>query len=237
MKKKQEVATLPAQDTPVAEPVKKRGRPAKTAEVAKVEPKTVKATAQPKAKTVKEDKPKAKKPTAKKNVPAKAEPAVVVEQQEVEQKPVVEQKVAEQKPVVEKKKITLNQEFNVLIGFLAIALLCVLCVTFQTGSEKLSGWELILNSGLYSGVFKGLMVFYVITLFIDCALAVRIDSENKILNTVEEVLYAITLTANIIVGAVLFTLIKKIGLGLIIFGILSLVSVVVKLARIYTKQN
>lgn len=225
MKKKE----VPVQEEvkPVAEPSKKRGRPVKAAEDAK-----------PSAKTSKPAK-SADKPKAKKSVAPKSELAVepmVVKTEPVKVEPKIEKSV-EPKPAVEKKKFTLNQEFNVLIGFLAIALILVLCVNFQTGGEKLSGWELILHSGLYSGVFKGLMVFYVITLFIDCALAVKIDSENKYLNIIEEVLYAITLTANIIVGAILFILVKNIGLGLIVFGILSLVSVLIKIARIYTKQG
>lgn len=216
MKKKEEITTLPekTEDKPVVvEQSKKRGRPSKAVEA--------------KAGT---------KPTRAKKTTSKAEsvkqPIAVAEQTPVQ--PEVQSPV--QKPVVaEKKKFTLNQEFNVLIGFLAIALIAVLCVNFQTGSDKLSGWELILKSNLYSGVFRGLLVFYVITLFIDCALAVKMDSENELFNTIEKVLYAVTLTANVIVGAILFRLIKKIGLGLIMFGILSLVSVIIKLARIYSK--
>lgn len=163
----------------------------------------------------------------------KAEAVVTPEVKEVVT-PEVKTEPAEVK--TEKRRFTLNQEFNVLIGFLSIAILLVLCTKFQSGSASLSGWEILLHSGDYSGVFKGVMVVYIISLFIDCGLAVKVDSENKILNTVEKVLYAITLTSNLIAGAILFTLIKKIGLGLIIFGILSLISILVKLARIYCKN-
>lgn len=220
MKKKEESATLSVQEEAkpvVAEQSKKRGRPTKSAEAVKVEVKSAPS----------------KKSTARKAKPASVEPKTVAVEQPAPA--LVEQHKDEAKPVVEKKKFTLNQEFNLLVGFLAIAIMVVLCVTFHDGGEKLSGWELILRSGLYSGVFKGLMVFYVITLFVDCALAVKIDSENKILNIIEEVLYAVTLTANLVVGVILFTLIKNIGFGLIMFGILSLVSIVIKLARIYSK--
>ena len=164
----------------------------------------------------------------------KAEAVVTPEVKEVVTPEVKSNPVQEVK--AEKKGFTLNQEFNILIGFFSIAILVVLCTKFQGGSTSMSGWEILLNSNSYSGVFKGLMIVYIISLFIDCSLAVRVESENKIFNTVEKILYAITLTSNLIAGAILFTLIKKIGLGLIIFGILSIVSILVKLARIYCKN-
>lgn len=164
----------------------------------------------------------------------KAEAVVTPEVNEVVTPEVKSSPVQEVK--AEKKGFTLNQEFNILIGFFSIAILVVLCTKFQSGSASMSGWEILLNSNAYSGVFKGLMIVYIISLFIDCGLAVRVESENKIFNTVEKILYAVTLTSNLIAGAILFTLIKKIGLGLIIFGILSIVSMLIKLARIYCKN-
>ena len=102
---------------------------------------------------------------------------------------------------------------------------------------ELLGWELLLKSGQYSAIFKGLMIAYVVSIFIDCILAIRIDSENEIVNIIEKALYMFTLVINFIVIAVLLSLISEIGLGLIIFMIVSIISTIVKLARIYAQSK
>lgn len=176
---------------------------------------------------------------AKKIVPAKK--PVAVKAEKVEKVKAVEPKV-EVKPVqpvekVEKKPITLNQDLNLMIGLFSILTIISFCFAFQGGEVEILGWELFLSSGNYlGGVFKGVMIIYVISLFIDCILAVCVDTDNEIVNIVEKALYMFTLVTNVIVNAILLSLIKKIGIGLIIFLIVSIISAIVKLTRIYAKK-
>lgn len=203
----------------------------------KVTKKSVKTT----AKTTKATEPK--KTTAKKSTPAKAKKVEVVEEVKVEAvatEPakvdatvVVDQPKAEKTEV--KKTVTLNQELNLMVGLFGVLAIIAFCFAFQGGDAEILGWELLLSS-TYSGVFKGIMVLYVVSIFIDCILAVRIDTENEILNIVEKVLYAFTLIMNFVTVAILVSLIEKIGIGLIMLLIISIVSVIVKLARIYSKK-
>ncbi len=184
-----------------------------------------------------------KKEAAKKapatKAPAKA-PAKVKKVEEVKpievKQPVVEEK-APQPVKAEKKSFTLNQDLNLLIGLFAIMTIVAFCLAFKGGEAELTGWELFVTADSFSGVFKGLMVVYVISLFVDCLLAIRVESENEVFNIIEKVLYMFTLVANVIIATVLLNLIKDFGLGLIIFLILSIVSVLVKLARIYAQNK
>jgi hypothetical protein len=168
--------------------------------------------------------------------PAKAtkvkEPVVV----EVENAKVEVQKAEVVKGSSPKAKVTLNQELNLVIGLLSIFTIICFCFAFQGGSAEITGWELVLESGKYTGVFKVLMVLYVVALVVDCILTVRIDTENEIFNAIEKVLYICTLVLNAIVLAVLVTLIRSFGIGLIIFMILSSISIMTKLARVYAKK-
>ena len=179
----------------------------------------------------------AKATVATKNVKA---PKKVVKAAPVEAKvetAKVEVKKAEVvKPVATKKPITLNQELNLIIALLSLITVICLCFTFQGGDTEVIGWELILKADAYSGVFKGFMVAYTIALIIDVVLSIRIDTENEIFNIVEKALYAVTLMLNIVVLAILFSLISKIGIGLIVFLIISIVSVIIKTARIYSQK-
>lgn len=136
-----------------------------------------------------------------------------------------------------KKPVMLNQELNLLIGLFAVLAIISLCFAFQGGESEILGWELFLKGGEYSGVFKGLMILYVASIFIDCVLAVRIETESEVLNIVEKALYMFTLVINIVVLAVLYSLISSIGIGLIIFLIVSIISAIVKLARIYAQNK
>ncbi len=136
-----------------------------------------------------------------------------------------------------KKTVMLNQELNLLIGLFALLAIVSLCFAFQGGDAEILGWELFLKGGEYSGVFKGLMILYVVSIFVDCILAVRVDTDNEILNVVEKALYMFTLVINLVVLAVLYSLISAVGIGLIIFLIISIVSTIVKLARIYTQNK
>ncbi|MFQ6724033.1 MAG: hypothetical protein ACLRFE_01685, partial [Clostridia bacterium] len=145
------------------------------------------------------------KPVAKKTAKAKSEkPSRVVKaekiqpvSEKVEVKPsnVVEKKV-EKEPV---KKITLHQDLNLVIGLCALISIITFCFAFQGGSEQILGWELVLKSANYSGVFQGIMILFVISLFIDCILAIHVDTENNIFNIVEKVLYVFTIVVNFIV--------------------------------------
>ncbi len=162
----------------------------------------------------------------------KAEPVMV----EVETAKVEVQRAEVVKNQEPKAKVTLNQELNLVIGLLSIFTIICFCFAFIGGTKEVSGWRLVLESGQYSGVFTALMVLYVISLVVDCALTVRIDTENEIFNAVEKVLYICTLVSNVIVLAVLTTLISDFGIGLVIFMILSAVSIVTKLARVYAKK-
>ena len=178
----------------------------------------------------------ASKPAAKVAAPKK-----VVEKQPVKAEVVVENNVKVQEPVkqvekTETKKITLNQEFNLVIGLLSLITIISFCFAFQGGDAEYLGWELFLNAGDYSGVFKGLMILYVVSIFIDCILAINIDTENEVLNIVEKALYMFTLIMNFIVVAVLLSIINKVGIGLLVFFIISIVSAIVKFARIYTRK-
>lgn len=174
-----------------------------------------------------------KAPTTK--APAKAKKVEEVKPVEVKQ-PVVSEKV-EQPVKAEKKPMTLNQDLNLLVGLFALMTIISFCFAFQGGDAEVLGWELFLKAGDYSGVFKGLMIIYVASIFIDCILAVRVESENEIFNTIEKALYMFTLVINFIVVAVLLSLISKIGIGLIIFLILSIVGAIVKLGRIYAQNK
>ena len=136
-----------------------------------------------------------------------------------------------------KSLITLHQDLNLLIGLFALLTLVVFGFAFEaTKSGSLSGWELLFKSGEYSGVFKGFMITYFITLVLDCILAIRVDSENQIFDIIEKVIYAITLVINFTMMVVFINLIKNIGIGLILFFILSVVSILIKFVRIYAKQ-
>jgi len=136
-----------------------------------------------------------------------------------------------------KKPVTLNQELNLLIGLLSLVTIICFCFQFQGGDVEVLGWELVVfGSKIFSGVFQGIMVLFVGGLIIDCILAINVDTENEILNIIEKVLYMFTIIMNFITIAVLLTLIEKVGIGLIIFFILSVVSVIVKFARIYAQK-
>jgi hypothetical protein len=109
-----------------------------------------------------------------------------------------------------------------------------LCFEFQGADAEMIGWELLLKS---SGVFKGLMVLYVISIFIDCILAIRIDTESEIVNIIEKVLYMFTLVINFVLVALLYSMISAVGIGLIMFLIISILSIIVKFARIYSPNK
>lgn len=162
----------------------------------------------------------------------KAEPVVV----EVETAQVEVKKAEVVKPAVAKKPVTLHQELNLIIALLSLMIVVCFCFTFQGGDAGVIGWELVLKAEAYSGVFKGFMVAYAISLIVDVVLSIRIDTENEIFNIVEKALYAVTLMLNVIVAAVLLRLISKVGIGLIVFLILSIVSVIIKAARIYSQK-
>lgn len=151
--------------------------------------------------------------------------------------PVAEIKV-EKAPEIkaESKKTTLNQELNLLIGLFSLITIITFCFAFQGGDVKTLGWEIVLKAGQYSSMFKWLMIVYVVAIFIDCILAIRIDTESEIFNIVEKALYMFTAISNAIVIAVLLTIIANVGLGLIIFFIISIISTIVKFARIYSKK-
>ena len=134
------------------------------------------------------------------------------------------------------KKTTLNQDLNLLIGLFSLITIITFCFAFQAGDTKVLGWELVLNAGQYTGMFKGVMILYVVAIFIDCILSVRVDSENEIFNVVEKALYMFTIVSNAIVVAILLSIIKSIGIGLIIFFIISMISIIVKFARIYSNK-
>ena len=189
---------------------------------------TTKKVAKPATKT-------AVKPASKATAPKK-----VVTKQPVKAE-VVESNVKVQEPVkqvekTETKRVTLNQEFNLVIGLLSLITIISFCFAFKGGDAEYSGWELFLNAGDYSGVFKGLMIVYVVSIFVDCILAINIDTENEVLNIVEKVLYMFTLIMNFIVVAVLLSIINKIGIGLLVFFVISILSAIVKFARIYAKK-
>ena len=175
----------------------------------------------------------AKKATAKKTV-AKAKPVKEEKIQAVE--PVkVEKPVKEE--AITKKSITLNQEFNLVVGFLSLLTIIALCFEFSRGDLSVTGWEMfVYGDKLISGAFQGVMAAYVISLIIDCILSICIDSEHPIFDIVEKVLYMFTIAINFIVVATLLCVISNIGIGLIIFFILSIISVIIKLARIYTAK-
>ena len=164
---------------------------------------------------------------------AVAKPAVKpVEKVEKVEKPEAVQPVQQEAKV--KKPVMLNQELNLLIGLFALLAIGSFCFTFQGGSESMIGWELLLKG---SGVFKGLMILYVVSIFVDCILAVRIDTENEVVNLIEKALYMFTLVINVVVVAILYSLISAVGIGLVIFLIVSIISAIVKLARIYAQNK
>ena len=124
-----------------------------------------------------------------------------------------------------------------MVGLLSLITVICFCFQFQGGDVEVLGWELVIfGDKIFSNVFQGIMVLYVITLIIDCILAIKLDTENEIVNIVEKVLYMFTIIVNFIVVAVLLTLITSVEIGLIIFFILSVLSVVVKFARIYSQK-
>lgn len=179
-----------------------------------------------------------KKPVKAEKAPVKEKKVVTaksVKPQEVEPKAEVK---ATEKPVekIERKGATLNQDLNIMVGVFSLLIIVSFCFAFQGGNSEILGWELLLKSGAYSGVFKGIMIIYVISLFIDCLLTVNINSDNETIDLVEKVLYMFTLTVNIVINAILFSLINKIGIGLIIFLIASIISGIIKLARIYSRK-
>jgi hypothetical protein len=135
------------------------------------------------------------------------------------------------------KKTTLNQELNLFIGLFSLVALLSFCFAFQQGDVELLGWELVLRGKeIYSGVFQGLMILFVITIFIDAILAIRIDTDNEIINIVEKVLYMFTAIMNFVVVAILLSLISNIGTGLLIFFVISIISVIVKFVRIFSQK-
>jgi len=188
-----------------------------------------------KKKTTKKVDEKPKKVVGTKETP-KVKKVKEVAPVEVKVEPIVEEKP---KAVVksEKKAITLNQDLNLLVGLLSLITIITFCFAFQGGKTEVLGWELFLKAENYSSVFQGLMVIYVVSIVVDCILAIRVESENEIFNIIEKVLYMITLVINFIVVAVLLSLISKVGIGLIIFLILSIVSSIIKLARIYAQNK
>ena len=172
------------------------------------EKKTIK---QPAKKVSKSTAPKTTKVAPKNVKPVKQE----VRPAKVEK--VVETKIEVASEEIKKSKRTLNQEFNLLIGLFSLMIIVSFCFVFQGGNAELSGWEVLLKSGEYSGVFQVLMIAYLATIFIDCILAIRIDTENAVLDLIEKALYMFTVVMNFIVVAVLLTLISNIGIGFIIF--------------------
>ena len=184
--------------------------------------KVVKTTTAKKVAPVNDKAPKAK-------VSAKVEKVQPVE----EVKAPAEVKVAN---APQKSKVTLNQELNLLVGLFSLITIISFCFAFQGGDAEVLGWELFLKAGEYSGVFKGLMILYVVTIFIDCILTIRVDSENEIFNIVEKALYMFTVIMNFVVVAVLLSIISKVGIGLIIFFIISIISAIVKFARIFAQK-
>lgn len=172
----------------------------------------------------------AKKTTTTKKPAAKKAPVKVEKVQAIAEPAKVEQQA--QQPAA-KKTVTLNQEFNLVIGFLSLLTIVAFCFEFGAGSNPVAGWELFIYGSKVSGAFQGLMVVYALALVIDCVLAVCVDSENPVFDTVEKVLYMFTVAINFIVITSLLCLISKMGIGLIIVFILSIISVIIKLARIY----
>ena len=125
----------------------------------------------------------------------------------------------------------------IIIGLLSLITIISFCFAFQGGEAEVLGWELFLKAGdYYSGVLQGVMILFVVSLFIDCILAIRIDCENEIFNIVEKVLYMFTVIMNVIVLSILLSLISKVGIGLLIFFVISIVSAVVKFARIFAQK-
>lgn len=182
--------------------------------------------------------PAKKVATTKKSAPVK-EKVAKAEVKVEKVKPVVEEKVSAEVKVAEatkKAKVTLNQELNLLIGLFSLMTIICFCFAFQGGDAEVLGWELFLKAGEYSGVFKGLMILYVVTIFVDCILTIRVDSENEIFNIVEKALYMFTVIMNFVVVAVLLSIISKVGIGLILFFIISIVSAIVKFARIFSQK-
>lgn len=198
------------------------------------EKKTTKTLAKTEPKSVKKvDQPKKVAPTKSKTVAKRVEKPTVKVESVKEIKPELAPAVAE----VKKKTVTLNQELNLLIGLLSLVTIICFCFQFQGGDVEILGWELVVFGGkIFSGVFQGIMVLYVASLIIDCILAINVDTENEILNLIEKALYMFTIIINFIVVAVLLTLIKNVEIGLIVFFILSILSVVVKFARIYSQK-
>lgn len=185
--------------------------------------------------------PKKSRVETVKTAPAKTQKVQAVELIEVKEAPVVAEPVVEVKnekmEQPKKSKTTLNQELNLMIGLFSLITIISFCFAFQGGDVEILGWELFLKSGQYSGVFKVVMSLYVISIFIDCILAIRVETENEIFNIVEKALYMFTLIINFVVIAILLSLISKIGIGLIIFMIVSIISAIVKFARIYSQNK
>ena len=182
------------------------------------------------------EQPQKVEPKKAKNVAKASKPAVVKEQPVKVAPATVEQKPVEQTET-KKHKLTLNQDLNLLIGLLSFVTIVSFCFEFVGGTGEILGWELFIFGGkLYSGTFQGLMVVYGLAILTDCILSICVDSENEIFNIVEKVLYMFTFVVNAIVIAVLLSLITNVGIGLIVFFILSIVSAIVKLARIFAQK-
>ncbi len=166
---------------------------------------------------------------------AKSTKPVARKEEKVEVKAVTTHEVEHKE--VKKGGITLNQDLNLLIGLFALLTLVAFGFAFEaTKDSSLTGWELLLKSGAYSGVFKGFMIAYFITILVDCILTIHVDSENEIFNIIEKVLYTITLVMNFTMIVIFINLIKNIGIGLILFFILSIISILVKFVRVYAKR-
>lgn len=133
------------------------------------------------------------------------------------------------------KKTTFNQDLNLVIGFLSLLTIIAFCFIFENASIESIGWEIVLNAADYSAVFKGIMILYVVTLFVDCILSIRVDTECELFNIIEKALYMFTLIMNVVTVSILISLISKIGIGLIMFLIISIVSAIIKLVRIFVK--
>lgn len=183
----------------------------------------------------------AKKPAKTTKVEKEVKPVKTAPAKKAVAKPAVKpvekvEKVETVQPVKAevKRPVMLNQELNLLIGLFALLAIGSFCFTFQGGSESMIGWELLLKG---SGVFKGLMILYMVSIFVDCILAVRIDTENEVVNLIEKALYMFTLVINVVVVAILYSLISAVGIGLVIFLIVSIISAIVKLARIYAQNK
>lgn len=180
----------------------------------------------------KEKKTTSTRKTAKSSPAKKSVVKTTAPKKDVKAEPIVEVK-PEVKSDAAVKKSTLNQDLNVVVGFLSLLTILAFCFTFEGAGSSLTGWEIILQSKTYSGVFQGIMVLYVITLLVDCIMSVRVDTENDMFNTIQKAIYTLTLVVNLVVIAILITLISNISIGFIMFLIISIVCAIIKLVRIF----